>query len=400
MKRPLFIIIGTIIVMILVAVWIYILFFKGQTIDQGTFTDLNFNDTTDTTYVPTTDDSTVTKPTVVDVLGPERLRQLTTRQVVGYQDVMKSTSSTPLVYYVESGTGHIFSIDLGSGEEKRLSGTTIPSSRYAAITPNGQYVMLQTGSGNGAEFVIGEISSTSESISVDIIDEKIVSFTETTDNTFLYAVKTNNSVVGKENDPAKSITKTLFTVPFREASIQWGRTATDVHYVYPKATYQLEGYAYKVSEGILERLPISGYGLSLAGNTDGLIYSKQINTVYQSFIYDSVADITNQAPITVIPEKCTALYTNSTNIICGGMITTYDHTMPDSWYKGIISFSDELWQIDTSTGIGVGLVDISNETGRQVDAVSLNTSSDNKRVYFINSLDNKLWMFELTESAN
>jgi hypothetical protein len=399
MKRPLFIIIGITFVIILVAVWVYILFFKGQDADQNSFTDLNFGDTTDTTYAPTTNNDT-SEQAVVDVSGPEKLRQLTTRPVVGYQDVMKNASSTPLVYYVESGTGHIFSIDLTSGEEKRLSGTTIPSSRHAAITPNGQYVMLQSGTGNGAEFVVGEFSSTSESISVGLIDEMVVSFAETTDNTFLYAAKMNNSVVGKEYDPAKGTAKTLFTIPFREAVIQWGSSVADAHYVYPKASYQLEGYAYRVSKGILERLPVSGYGLSLAGSADEIIYSKQIDSIYQSFLYNSTEDSTNQAPITVIPEKCTALHNDSKNIICGALITTYDYTMPDSWYKGTVTFSDELWQINTASGVGVTLVNISNETGRAVDAAALDTSSDDQRLYFINSLDNKLWMFELPETTN
>lgn len=401
MKRPLFIIIGIIIVLVLVAVWVYILFFKGQSTEQNTFTDLNFGDTTDTTYVPT--DSTGDndqQETVVDVTGPERLRQLTTRPVVGYQDVMKDASSTPLVYYVESGTGHIYSIDLVTGQEKRVSGTTIPSSYQAAITPNGQFVLLQSGYGGSAEFVVGEISSTSESISVGIIDEAVISFADTTNNTFLYAVKTTNSVIAKEFDPVKGTAKTLFTVPFREAIIEWGRDASDAHYVYPKATNQLEGYGYKATAGVLKRLPADGYGFSLAGNSAGVIYSKQINGVYQSFIYGSEQDVTTPAPITVIPEKCTALLKDTTSLVCGGAIIKYDHTMPDSWYKGTVSFADELWLLDTANGVGEALVDITNETGRQMDIIDLGVSNDSDRAYFINSQDNILWLFELTESAN
>lgn len=400
MKRSFVIISSIIIVLILVAVWVYILFFKGQNTEQNAFTNLGFGDTTDTSFPTPVEDSTSQEQVVVDVSGSEKIRQLTTRPIAGYQDVTKSTSSAPVIYYVESGTGHIFSINLKSGEEKRVSGTTIPNCYFATITPNGKYVMLQSGSGNNAEFIVGEINPDSESISVYNLEEKIVSFTEAKDDTFLYAVKTNNSIIGRQYDPSKKSSKELFTIPFREAIIKWGSDSNDTHYIYPKATSQLEGYAYIVSKNSLQRLPISGYGLSLSGNADGVIYSKQVENKYQSFVYNKNTGITNQAPFVVIPEKCSPVPTNTASMICGGTITNYDYTMPDSWYKGNVSFSDELWQIDTTTGVGNALVDIVSETGRQVDTTSLKMGGNNERLYFINSTDNMLWVFDSTGLVN
>jgi hypothetical protein len=255
MKRPLLIIIGVIMVVLLIAVWVYVLFFSKPNASEETFTDLNFGNTTDTTYQPS-DTNKPTNTPLVDVQGKEKLRQLTTRPVVGYQDIQLSTSSMPFTYYVEAGTGHLFSINLQTGEEKRLSGTTIPVSRLAAITPNGAFVMIQSGSGAGSKFVVGEISSSSESLALEAIDESVVDFKESTTNTFLYSVQTANSLIAKEYDPVKKASKTLFTIPFREAHIDWGSSATATHYFYPKATAQLEGYGYQVVKGTIERLPV------------------------------------------------------------------------------------------------------------------------------------------------
>lgn len=393
MKRSLLIILGIVLVLLLVAVWVYILFFKSSTPTEDTFADLNFGDTTDTTYDPTPSDVPEEQP-VVDVVGNERLRQLTTRPVVGYQDVLKDASSTPLVYYVESGTGHIFSIDLTNGEEKRVSGTTIPSARRATITPNGRFVMLQSGSGSTAEFVIGQFSSTSESIDIELLSETIVDFTDTSDNTFLYAVKTVDSVTAKEYDPAKATTKTLFTVPFREAVITWGKNAEDTHYVYPKATNQLEGFLYQVTAGVLHRLPIDGYGLSATGNTNGVLYSELENGEYKTFAYSATSK--TSLPLTsIIPEKCISLEKKSSLLICGGLLTKYDKTMPDSWYKGLVSFVDNLWLINTESAVAKQLLSVSDQSGREIDMVQLNTSSDDSRAYFIDSHTNTLWLFEL-----
>ncbi|MBP6881081.1 MAG: hypothetical protein KBC35_00430 [Candidatus Pacebacteria bacterium] len=395
MKRPLLIIIGIVLVLVLVAVWVYILFFKAPATDDGAFADLNFGDTTDTSYVPTDSNTTEEQP-VVDVVGTERLRQLTTRPVVGYQDITKTASSTPLVYYVESGTGHIFSINLKSGEEKRISGTTIPSARKAAITSSGQFVMLQSGSGNNAEFVVGRFSSTSESIDIKLLGETIVDFTDTSDNTFLYAVKTIDSVVAKEYNPVKDTTKTLFTVPFREAAIAWGKNANDTHYVYTKASNQLEGYLYQVTKGVLNRLPIEGYGLSAAGNTDGVLYSEQDGEDgYKTFAYTPTDNEIISLPLTIIPEKCTPLHKDQYSLICGGLFFAYESTMPDSWYKGVESFSDDLWRVSTVSGSAEHLISVTTESARNIDMINLQTSSDDARAYFIDSHNNTLWLFEL-----
>jgi hypothetical protein len=396
MKRPLLIIIGIILVLLLVAVWVYILFFKTPTADSPTFADLTFGDTTDSTYTPS-DNNTAGEQPLVDVTGTERLRQLTTRPVIGYQDIRKSASSTPRVYYVESGVGHIFSINLTTGEEKRVSGTTIPSAQRAAITPNGRFIMLQSGSGNNAEFVVGEISSTSESIDIDIIGEQIITFTDTSDSTFLYAIKTTDSVIAKEYDPVKATSKTLFTVPFREAIIVWGKNATDAHYVYPKATNQLEGYLYRVDKEVLQRLPIDGYGLSIAGAKEGILYSKQENEQYKSFTYTMTDKIVIPLALTIIPEKCVALTLQPSTVLCGGSILSeYDESMPDSWYKGLLSFSDNLWLINSANGVAEQLVAVADQSGRQVDMTDLRISNDDTRAYFVDSNNNNLWLYELT----
>lgn len=380
-------------ILLLIGIWAYVLFFATPSQTDVTFTDLNFGETTDTSFPPSDNADTTTKP-IIDVQGPERLRQLTTRPVAGYQDIQVSTSSTPYVRYVESGTGHIFSINLKTGEEKRISGTTIPVSRLAAITQNGRFVMMQSGSGAGAEFIVGELSSTSESISVDILAERVIDFTDSLTNTFLYAVQTSNTVVAKEYDPVKKVSKTLFTVPFREARLVWGGTATSTHYFYPKAATLLEGYGYQVVKGVIERLPADGFGFTLYGTTDGFVYSKQVDNTYRSFHYNKVTGESSASLMTYLGDKCAPLKNTTTSLVCGAADTTYDHQIPDLWYQGAISFSDDIWLVNIGDGFSEKLISISQESGRELDIQKLITSSDGNRVYFMNTADSTLWLLD------
>lgn len=392
MNRPVFIIIGVLLVLILLGVWVYVLFFGSPTNNQNTFADLNFGETTDDTVVI---DETTSEQPVVDITGPEKLRQLTTKPTIGYQETMKNASSTPEILYIEAGTGHIFSINITSGEEKRISATTIPLSSAGAITPNGQFVMIQSGSGFGSEFTIGELSSTSDSLTTLNINERITDFKSTSDNTFLYAVQTNNSVIGKEYNPIKNTSKTLFTMPFREVIIDWGERASAVHYAYPKASSKLEGFLYQITNGQIKRLPVDGYGLSAVGTADTVVYSKQVEGKYETFFYIHERNVSQQSAVKIIPEKCTPLTKTTTKAICGTTLSTYNETLPDSWYQGTASYADYLWEIDTNSNSAKLLSKTLEESGRELDITHPAVNQSDTDFYFINKNDSSLWMYNL-----
>jgi hypothetical protein len=65
-----------------------------------------------------------------------RLRQLTTRPVAG------AVFTTAGIRYVERGTGHVYEIDLASGEERIVSGTTLQRTIRAVFSPDGTHVAL------------------------------------------------------------------------------------------------------------------------------------------------------------------------------------------------------------------------------------------------------------------
>ncbi len=387
MKRPIFIIVGVIIVFILLLVWLYVLFFNTPQTNPDNLTDLNLTDTTDGSITEFPDNEPV-----VDVFSYKPLRQLTTKNVVGYQEVTKDASSTPEIYYVEAGTGNIFSININTGEEVRLSKTTIPNSQKAAITPNGQFTLVQSNLGVNSQFFVGEFSSSSDEISLNNLEANIVSFSETADDTFLYAVESNDFVTAKEYYPITGKTKDLFTIPFREVTIDWGETALDAHYVYPKASNELEGYLYQVVKGKIKRLPIDGYGLSATGNNTDIIYSKLINNTYQSNSYSVYSpELPLILPLVILPEKCVFHSVESPTAVCGVNINNDVKNLPDAWYQGILSTVDSLWLVDLTANTATLLVNTFFESGREVDMTDLSIHINN--IYFINKNDSTLWLF-------
>lgn len=402
MSRPVFIIIGSILVFVLLGVWVYVLFFGSPSNkNPDTFANFNIGDTTDTSVV--IEEEPMEDKPVVDRADTRRLRQLTTEPVVGYQEVLFTASSTPEILYIRAGTGHIYSIDDVSGEERQVSKTTFKSSVDGAITPNGKYMMVRSGSGMSGKIYVGEIDLNSTSVNSHEITENIVDFKATSDNTFLYAIKTNTSLIGVHYYPISDLSETIFTVPFREAAISWGDTAKDVHYVYPKASNKLEGFVYQIANGQLNRLPIDGYGLSASGNDSSVIYSEQEEESYKTFVYDTESKTATELPFDFVPEKCTSLGSTGSRLVCASeALTDYGYDFPDVWYRGDTSFVDVLREIDI-VGLNPNidlLVDIKAESGREVDVVGLISNQDNSDLYFTNKNDQTLWQYVLLLPVN
>jgi len=389
MKRNALIITGSILVVILLAIWIYILFFN-TTQPADKFTDLNIGNNPEQTSQPETSASS-TNPTL-DVTSEKQLVQLTNKPTAGYKEILTGSSS-PKVFYVESGTGHIYSIDLLTGVEKQLTITTISFAKQAEITENGLFTMIQSGN-NKKQTLIGTIINNNTELSTEIIDEEVVSFKATTNNTFLYAAKNSNQLVGKEYFPVTKTSKTLFTVPFLEATIDWGKVSADTHYIYPKASSKLEGYVYKVEKGTLIRTPISGFGLSAVGNKQYILYSNQNKESYKTTVYNSEQKLFTSSPVTIIPEKCTESQTDTKILVCGSEFTNFNDSIPDSWYQGVTSYADTLWQVDLDSLNIKSLASVSDQSGREIDTVNLSLNEAEDRVYFINKNDRTLWLYK------
>jgi hypothetical protein len=390
MKRTLFIIGGVSIICILVGVWAYFLFFGTPNPDGGVFANFNLGNTDDPSVVIPVEPEP-TEP-LVDVTSPERLRQLTTQPVAGFAEVQLTPSSTPQARYIEAGTGHIYSIDLETGVETRISATSIPLTNAGVMTPNGRYALMQSGSGLGSEHVIGIISTTSDELRNFAIPGTVTSFAATTENTFVYTIPVGNELVAQSYDPSTNATTELFRIPFRDATIAWGNTESGPHYVYPHTTSRLEGYVYSYTDGVATREPASGYGLSVVGSSAGYIYSEVQDGEYNTYATNRGAS--NPAPLTIIPEKCVFAQSDASMAICGIALTEFPYLMPDLWYKGEVQMNDSLWEYSVENESTSLLVSPENATGRQLDIVQPQFGINDANLYFQNKVDQTLWIYE------
>jgi hypothetical protein len=389
MKKTTFIIIGTVAVILLFAIWLYLLIYGAPKQVTDIFT--NFSGLSSETPVEIFTLPEEVVPTV-DV-ATTKLKQLTTKPVIGFRDYQSTTTEPKFVRYAEAGTGHIYQINLESGVEERLSNTTIINAGEAEFSPNGKYVAIRSGYTNQNELVLLELQSTGESVRTPLV-EGIIDFTFSRDNELLYSIFTTTGISGKSRNSNSGISRTLFTVPFQAATIQWSTDSTTPHYVYPKATTKLQGYLYAIKNGVISRERATGPGLTAEGNALYITYTTS-GTEPVSYVLDTQSGSTTELAVITEPHKCALGKKNTRLMYCGYEITQYGNNFPDSWYKGNQSFSDRIWRVELDSNRATQLVSPIQISGREVDITDMTLAADEQALFFRNKNDNTLWHYDI-----
>jgi hypothetical protein len=381
--KKIFIILGLIILIIVGAVWAYLFMYGVPKSADEVFARFQ-SDRGTPVYVTDESGSTVDVAPTSDTGAVERLRQLTTRPVAG------AIGLNGLMRYVERGTGHVYDINLQNGEERIVSGTTIPKTVRAVFSPNGDQLALTTITNGGEEVIVGVLGGGGEGFVGNAlpVGAREVAFTDASSTLSYYLPSALGGTAYAFNILSKKSVE-LFTTPLKDVRVVWGENT----YVYTVPTAKQFGYGYQVRSGTLDYLTKGELGLSLIAYRNGVIVTKTTEGGLSS------EDITHGLPIPIIgliPEKCTASE-NEVGVLFCGATTTFDDTKkyPDDWYKGVVAFSDVLFKINAPSSTVQVLSDLEKESGRSIDIAFLGVHTGGSLLYFINKNDNTLWAFDL-----
>jgi hypothetical protein len=390
MQKKFFILLAVLVVILLLALWAYLfLNSNGETADE-LFADLGLEGEEVPGVLPPVSEPVATSSVNMD---RPKLRQLTTKPVAGYEEIIFNASSTPIIYYAERGTGHIYSLDTESGKEERVSGTTFAQADKAEFSRSGEYYAVSSASNQKARAaVVGLISTSSNSVT-ELFEQTVTDFNITTDNHLLYTTPGTQGAVGYKQNLKTNQKTNLFAVPFFEVTAKWGTDSNDPVYIYPKPTYALEGFLYEAKGGVVSRLPASGFGFTALANSDVIIYTASSNDGPLGYIYDRNNKETRTMLAPVLPEKC-YLPSSGYYFVCGHQTTNLPYTFPDNWYMGSLSFADTIFSLYADTMEGESLVDTLVESGRNIDIIDLTENVAGSALYFINKNDQTLWMYE------
>ncbi len=389
MKKTILITAGTLIILTVILVWGYMFLYGTPKSTEEVFARFGFTGATNTpVVVQETKPISDTPETNTNTVTSKKLKQLTTRPVAG------AVFTPNGIHYVEQGTGHVYAINLRTGAETLISATTIQGTTEAVFSPDGEYVAITSNTSSLRSTIVGKIDSGSEGGKIEGVSlppgAKEISFSSGT-GTLMYLLEETNGASGYSYNVVKGSGTQIFKILLRDVHVIWG----DPLYVYTTPSASQIGYIYKVSKSDLDYVTTGKVGLMGISYDDGIITTEISDNVVVSHSqsdFGSVADM----PIPLIPEKCTQNSDTPHSLFCTVPTNLEIGVFPDDWYKGVISYSDVLWKINTKDQSATVLSNFLSESGREVDVSKIGTNDSGTYLYFINKNDNTLWMFDTT----
>ena len=384
MKKTIFITVIILSILIIVSVFIYLFMFGKPKDTNEVFTHFGLGNNSvvhENNQNPITPSSNF--ESVVNTHS-SRLQQITTRPVAG------AYATDEIIRYIEQGTGHIYEINIKTGEETLEGSATIPQTNEAVFSPDGTWVAITSLSALGTETIVSAIGARNTAKGISL-PHNATEVAFTTDSSELYYLTENeNGSIGYRYNLKSQTSIALFSIPIRDIRVLWGTPI----YVYTTPTSKQTGYMYKIGpksalEYVTEGMP-GLLGFRYAG---GIILTSVTDkkNIFRAIQNDG--SIIEQA-IPIMHEKCVEIYASNNLIICAMPKDMHSGVFPDDWYMGNVSFSDTLLSINVNSGEATFLIDLLEESGQEIDVSRIGISESGSLIYLINKNDNALWLYD------
>ena len=344
-------------------------------ITQNNGTDNNNNQTTPSSSAPI----------------KQKLIQLTSRAAVG----AIFNSKTQKIQYFEKSTGHLYETNSTGEIKNQLTITTIPRIFEAHWNKDASKALLQyfeSENNTTRAFLTSSISTTTGTVEGSFLptDTKAVSISN--EEQKIFYLNGNNPTVGITAAIDNKNQRQIFSSPFGEFLVDW--PTKDKISLLTKPSSESGGYLYELNpltQSVTKILSdINGLTVLYSPTLGKILYSEAENSSINAKIYDVKKKSSVVFSQKTFPEKCVFSNLNSNKIYCAVPQTLARGDYPDIWYKGLISFVDNLWIIDIEKGSSEMILNEGN-----FDMINLFLDGEEKFLFFENKKDGTLWSVNL-----
>ncbi len=307
------------------------------------------------------------------------------------------TKEGSIVRYAETGTGHIFDTDPFLFVPEKIINMTLPRVQNTLFSADGKQVLYQysTADNTYIRSYFGTIitSASSSNIVGQILPGTILDALFYGQSLITLEEGINLGAVYK-TDLSKKTKVTLFESPFTE----WKLVVGDQNNVglLTKPLFGNRDFLFFLNLNTKEiTRQSSGVGFSAQISPDGkriLRGETQTDTVTMSI--STVGSTTYRVlPVQTLPEKC--VWANDSVVLyCLVPKSLPEETaLPDAWYKGLVSFSDTIYEINTLTNETRLLIPYNSE--KEFDGEYLEIDSNDSYLIFRDKISGFLWRFIL-----
>ncbi len=350
--------------------------------------------------------STNTKTTDSEYKNP-KLRQISTTPIAGM--TASSTASTSIVRFMDRGTGHIFEARNTSSEIKTLSNTTLPKIYEMFGNKNGnnfivQYLKNDTDTITNFYTELRSTGTTTFQTPSELKgtylspDVQQVVVSPNGDRVFTWNIENGRGVGYISSFNEKTKVKIIDT-PLTQVIIDWPETNTVT--LTTKASAVASGYIYSIDikSGAMKTV-LGGYkGLTgkISRDNSKLLYSARTSNNFITSLINTKNGSALDIIFKTLSDKCVWSTLRKDELYCAVPTEIPDAIYPDDWYKGSVSFVDQIWHMNVTTGQVHLLANPLKLSDALVDATKLSLDPKENTLYFINKRDLTLWALDLNQ---
>ncbi len=365
-------------------------------------TNMNNIDLTITTSTDTTNDNTV----IIDTT-PERLRKISSEPISGFTVFDNKKTDKTDIRYILRANGNIYETYADSLELKRLSITTIPKVYESQWLPNGNNLIIRylKNDNESIETFSVKINPATTTLNefeggVDgnhLIDKITTLAINPIGDKIFYLVNSLNGSTGVISKPDGLNKKVIFESPLVEWLSTWPKE--EIVTLNTKASYKIPGYLYFLNTRTGDFSKVIGNLPGLTSKTNAavteVLYSDSVRSIPRLYLYNLKNKEAKLLPWNTLAEKCIWGRENSKIIYCAVPNSIANGQYPDDWYQGLISFSDNIWMLDTETGSSTLVSDLERSIGEKIDIIEMQISSKDDLLLFMNKTDLSFWSLSL-----
>lgn len=322
----------------------------------------------------------------------EQVVRLISNEPVAGSVFVASSTKGDVIRYIEKATGHVFDVPTSENANLRVSNTTIPQIYTALFTENGDgFVAQYVKDEDVVETMYGKITDgiNEKTVTGTILSRNITSFAVSpTGKTIFTLEKTQNGSEGYTTLPNGTNKKLVWSSPLREFIPQY---ISDT-----RVGLQTKPYisAYGVLFDVNTATAAKNVLVSNQLNLTTLPNPKQAHVLYSNgvslFDLNTTNNVSTELSPNTFPEKCVWAQTKMfiycavpRNIITSGSLYT--------WYKGEISFSDDIWEYDLVANTARRVVDLEGLAGRSIDVSTISINQADTLLLIQSKIDGSLW---------
>jgi len=404
----------------------FVFFQKSETGENG---EVNFPEQPNSNFFPESEnfspefENNNQEPTNQETISViNKQRKISENPVSGYKliDRITETSSnlsqngedetteTETVYiFSNKSNGNIFETSSKNSKVERVTNTTIPKVYESLFSQDEDFVIFRyLDEGNNVESYFSKLTKNNSTTTISgdesnfytlessFLPRNIKNIKISSENNVFYTLETSNGLNGFVfNTNNKTNQSLVLESEIKQFNTEWLNENTILLGTKPSLYSDSFLFEYNLSDKKLNKILEANEGFTFIPkiNSNKILYSELSGSNMKTFVLNIDTDTKQEVRTnTIAGDKCVWSQLEENIIYCAEPTIPIGVGYPNSWYKGLISFNDKLFKINTDTNTKQEVT-----LNGSFDITNIKLSPKEDFITFINKKDFILWSIDL-----